>query len=371
MLQAHATSAGIVSGDVYTIANACSSQLLTVNAGTSSYTNVIRTFQSPANGQNSQKWMVSSANGGEYILQPLISMEYLNVANDDADQGESIIEWPAPVASNDYFKIIAAGNGYYKMIGNNSGLAVGLSSCTSTSGTYVNQYTDSGASQQQWLFTDMSQPLNPTATPTQFPTAIPTTATTAIPTAAPTATPVPGDTILNFTLGLAGVGDGGTTTAVDMQGNTNPLHPTRQITVQLYNSQNQLVESPTGTVNYDSDNGLFTGSIDLGNQFVTGVYTVKLQTPQYLRELVPGIQTITAGQTITLPEVDFVVGDINGDNQINALDYNILMGCYSDLLPATDCNESNNILSDLNDDGNVNAIDYNLFLRELTNLGGQ
>lgn len=135
--------------------------------------------------------------------------------------------------------------------------------------------------------------------------------------------------------------------------------------------------SPAGTINYNSTTGQFNGGIDLGSYFTTGLYMVKVQTPQYLRGLIPGIQTITAGQVNTMPYVVLIAGDINGDNQINITDYNILMACYSDLEPPQDpalCSQytvNGFSLADLNDDGAVNEFDYNLFIRELTNIGGQ
>lgn len=214
----------------------------------------------------------------------------------------------------------------------------------------------------------------PTAVPTPTPIAVATsipTPTTVAATPLPTSTPIPGATEVSVLLGLQGIGTAGDSANPDSVGNMNPLHPTRTITMQVYDSSNTLVASQEGTVQFDSSTGDFEGTVNLGTTFQTGLYTVKIQSPQYLRALVPGIQTITQGQVVTLPLVTLVTGDINGDNQINILDYNILMGCYSDLLPATNCTAANDVLSDLNDDGAVNEIDYNLFLRELTNIGGQ
>lgn len=62
---------------------------------------------------------------------------------------------------------------------------------------------------------------------------------------------------------------------------------------------------------------------------------------------------------------NMIVGDINGDNKIDILDYNILLGCYSDMLPPTSCNASIKLHADLNNDGKVNQYDYNLFIREV------
>lgn len=61
-------------------------------------------------------------------------------------------------------------------------------------------------------------------------------------------------------------------------------------------------------------------------------------------------------------------GDINGDNKIDILDYNILLGCYSDMLPPISCNSTNKLRADLNNDGKVNQYDYNIFIRTLIAL---
>lgn len=201
----------------------------------------------------------------------------------------------------------------------------------------------------------------PTATPTPAPTAVPS----------PTPSFAPGSTVLNVTVGLQGIGLAGDNANPHSQGNMNPQRTSRTITADIYDSQNQLVTSQQATVIFDQSSGMFKGTIDLGTNFTSGSYSVKIKTDQYLRSLVPGIQSITSGQTTTLPTVSLISGDINGDNQINIIDYNILAGCYSDLLPAADCTDANKVLADLNDDGNVNAFDYNLFLRELSNVGGQ
>jgi hypothetical protein len=217
-------------------------------------------------------------------------------------------------------------------------------------------------------------PFSPTATPVPTsgvgPTDTPTPTVIAA-TPLPTSTPVPGDTYLAVTVGLQGIGTAGDSADPNSDGNMNPLRPTRTVTAEIYDASNQLVLSQQGAVTYDTSSGKFIGTVDLGQNFATGLYTVKIKTDQFLRVLVPGIQTITTGQTTTLSAVTLVAGDIDGDNQINIVDYNILLGCYSDLLPATNCNATNNTLSDLNDDGAVNQFDYNLFLRELSNVGGE
>ncbi len=209
-------------------------------------------------------------------------------------------------------------------------------------------------------------------TPTVGPTSTPAPTTSA-----PTSTPVPttpvnsGDTTFTLTLLLHGIGHAGDSANPGSGGNTNPLHTQRDISVEVYDSSSNLVSSKAGSIDFQSGPGNFTGTVNMGNTLTTGVYTVKLKSTQFLRAIVPGIQSITAGQSKQLPVTTLVNGDINSDNTINILDYNILMGCYSDFLPATSCTDANKLLADLDDDGAVNQFDYNLFLRELANRQGQ
>lgn len=178
-------------------------------------------------------------------------------------------------------------------------------------------------------------------------------------------------TPVTVALFLHGIGKGGDSANPTGNGNMSPQRTQRTVTIEVYNQQNQLVATQQGTVTYNSTNGNFMGTIDLGATLPTGVYTVKIKSNQYLRSLVPGIQTITSGQGVTLPPTYLIIGDSNNDNIVNIQDYNILIGCYSDLNPATNCTTNQKAASDLTDDGNVNAFDYNLFLRELTNLQGE
>ncbi len=218
--------------------------------------------------------------------------------------------------------------------------------------------------------TSTPTPVLMTATP--FPTTVPTAVPTVIAqTPMPTATVVPGNTYVNLSLLLHGLGKGGDSVNAGSIGNMSPLHPQKPVTVDVYDVQNQLVVSKTGTITFNATNGNFTGNVELGSQFATGIYTVKIKTEQNLRGLIAGIQTITQGQVTNLPSATLVTGDINNDNQINIVDYNIIVGCYSDLLPAVSCTDINKLRADLTDDGKVNQFDYNLFIRELTNLGGQ
>ncbi len=187
----------------------------------------------------------------------------------------------------------------------------------------------------------------------------------------PSPTPAPGATKLALTIFLHGIGRGGDSANPNSQGSPTPLHFKRRINIEIFNPQNQLVVGTEGEITYDSSSGSFKGIVDVGSPLQTGNYTVKVKTSQYLKTLVPGIQALSSGETNELSPTFLLVGDINGDNIINILDYNILTGCYSDLLPPDNCNEANKMQSDITDDGNVNQFDYNLFLRESLNKLGE
>ncbi len=209
-----------------------------------------------------------------------------------------------------------------------------------------------------------------TPTPTPKPTSSPTPSV--MPSATPTPTPLPGTTTLSFpSILLHGIGSAGDSVAPGTSGNTSPLTPNRTLTVQVVNASNVLVTTLSGTITYSPSSGGFSGSVSLGSTVPTGSYLVKVKTDKYLVKQLPGIITLTQGQTTTIPPVSLIVGDINNDNTLNILDYNILLGCYSDFTPPTSCPGTNGKESDLNDDGSVNASDYNLFLRELSVQSGE
>jgi hypothetical protein len=215
----------------------------------------------------------------------------------------------------------------------------------------------------------------PSATPTIIPSVTPTTiqpTTAATNTPAATATTAPNTTVLAFTAFLHGVGASGDNTNPTMSSlsNKTPKNPTRQVVITIYDSLNQLITTEKSTMSYNETDGNFAGKIQLPQSLVTGDYLIKIKTENHLQKRFGGIIHILAGTITTLPAVIFTVGDINNDNRINIIDYNLLIGCYSDLLPAVSCEPTTARLTDLNDDGAVNQTDYNLFLREITVQSG-
>ena len=203
--------------------------------------------------------------------------------------------------------------------------------------------------------------------------------------------PSGGGTKLALKIGLDGVGAAGDHTfpnpcdAGGCGSTQNPVHKTRTIKVTVYDTTGANViatkDSEQVVFHEDADvtKRLFlTGTaIDLGN--LTGNYIIKVKTPGYLvRNVNPngGTLALTAGQTHE-KTLTMVAGDINGDNQLDIRDFNILNDCIFHVSrgnaagacsPTTHPEYAN--LSDVNDNGQKNIFDINLFVRELAVQNG-
>lgn len=150
-------------------------------------------------------------------------------------------------------------------------------------------------------------------------------------------------------------------------GNTNPLHTQRAIRVSVLDANNQLVLTSSQAVSYNQASQNFQGSFQL--TIPPGQYLFQAEMNGFLSNKLPVILTITPGISVTLPTISLVTGDINGDNQLDILDYNILIGCFGEKITTSSCAMPPTTQSpgaDINDDGVVDGVDYNLFLRELS-----
>lgn len=207
-------------------------------------------------------------------------------------------------------------------------------------------------------------PFTPTPTPSMTPT--PTLSPT------PTPTPLPQDITLSITVFLHNIGKSGDNANPNAFSfsNKNPLHPTRNVKAFIYDLTNNAVAAPTGSIQYSSTSGSFTGTIDLGTAVAPGKYYIKIQSDYHLRRLIPGILTFTAG-TNSLAPISLVAGDADNTNDLSILDYNLLLGCYSVSQSAISCTDAQQVATDFNDDGAVDEKDYNLFIRELSVQNGE
>ncbi len=218
-----------------------------------------------------------------------------------------------------------------------------------------------------------SPTLTPTLTPT--PTNSPTPTMTPTPTITPTLSPsVTISTnqflVTSFLHSIGNSGDNANPTAHSLS-NKSPKTQPRSFIISVYNSDTtELVASETANLTYNTQSGNFTGIIPLGSNLVEGDYIIKVKTDNFLQRKIPGFFHITPATQLNLPAITLVAGDANNDNKTNILDYNILVGCYADFLPATDCNDIKKGQTDFNDDELVNQIDINLFLREISVQNG-
>lgn len=207
--------------------------------------------------------------------------------------------------------------------------------------------------------------------PVSSPTPIPTM--TSIPTSgslSPTPTIPPGETAIALMLCPHGIANCGDNANPQSTGNMNPLHTQRSITITVSDLNNNPLKSITGNVTFDSASGTFKGTTDLGT-LASGLYVIRVTMPQFLiKRIGPSVIQITSGQTNTTPEAFLIAGDINADNKLDILDYNILASCFGSKATSPACNNQAQA-ADLNDDGKVDGIDYNLFLRELSVQNGQ
>lgn len=175
--------------------------------------------------------------------------------------------------------------------------------------------------------------------------------------------PPTSSTFYALTVVLHGIGIGGDNANPNSGGNESPQNPSRQVTISVYNASNQLVTTKTGTVIYAPDTKNFLGTILMGD-LPSGQYINKIKTSGFLTKQAGSFQVINAGQTNTIPSVIEVSGDIDNDNKLDILDYNILVSCFGPKRDTPTCTQKTT--ADLNDDGQINGIDYNIFIRELS-----
>jgi len=215
--------------------------------------------------------------------------------------------------------------------------------------------------------------LEPTPTPTQAPTTIPTPTAVAQPSLIPTPSTSPSaGTGVELNIFLHGIGNSGDNANPNefSLSNKTPLHPSRSATAQLFDINNNLIATASGNVAYSSPSGSFIGTVYTPAKITPGKYTLKVWSNYHLIKRLAVIEDLAADQINQVPQVTLVAGDVNNDNQLNILDYNLILDCYSDLSPAINCDDTKKVTTDLNDDGDVNQFDYNLFLREISTQPG-
>lgn len=194
-------------------------------------------------------------------------------------------------------------------------------------------------------------------------------------------------TSLNFSLLLHGMGaagdnvvpqpapckrtNGTTANPAGCLSNQEPQRPTRSITVEVLNQNNTVEATKSGEITYDNATGTFKGSVDLGEDWQTGVYNIKVLSTQYLRRQIAGFHTITSGQAYNVPVSNLVSSDVDKDNRLTILDYNMIITCYTFIGDPAKCAPGDAVEVDVNDDAKNDEFDENLFRRDLIVQYGQ
>lgn len=281
--------------------------------------------------------------------------------------------------------------------------------------------TDNNAQVGDSVTFGVNQCAAPTLTPVPTATATPIPTDTPIPTATPTHTPIPTQISGSPTVtGATGTGNNylvqlgfplrGIPTnngAKPTPTPVAPLTPTRNIVVCLYPltfdtatdplCQSQQATVINGTVTYDAGLRQF-----VNNTFNLAVpantYQFLVKADRYLRTklsnnlVLPATPDSTAIQVNTITPL--IAGDVNGDNEINITDWNILRDCgalaaknppsmaastASDPYKSKACQDhvtkgmgSNPAYenADLNNDGFVNTFDYQQFSFGISSIKG-
>lgn len=154
----------------------------------------------------------------------------------------------------------------------------------------------------------------------------------------PTPTPTPAFASLNFRVKFQGI-------ASDR---TDVLTKTVKVIVGTYTFNNVIVTSGQGMV--------FTGTVE---NMTPSAYDVYIKGWAHLQKKFANVTLNSGANNQDFTTIVLKAGDINGDNVINALDYNAVVEQYG----------QGAVAADLNLDGHVNALDYNLVIENYLQTG--
>lgn len=135
--------------------------------------------------------------------------------------------------------------------------------------------------------------------------------------------------------------------------------------VVIYISDLQLSEPlgvSTGKAEYQPSSGTFKVNAEMEIESLQNPYKILLLTAiPALPVVFPKNYTFSNNQIVSLPPTTLVTGDLNYDYVIDMRDYSILINCYGLKSYLKTCNSSAE--SDLNSDDKINGVDYNILLR--------
>jgi len=200
--------------------------------------------------------------------------------------------------------------------------------------------------------------------------------------------PAPGGITFIFSFALHGIGIAGdnvvlrpaacqkaastsaTTKLTQCLNNQNPVRPDRTVTVALLDATQKTVGTMDGTIRYNPQKGIFEGTGTLRTSVPPAEYTFRVSTPMYLKKKFIFKEKIQPGKKYTLPVVDLTSSDVDNDNKLTILDYNMITNCYTFPDEEPTCSKESAALVDVDDNGENNEFDVNLLTRDVAVLKG-
>lgn len=152
--------------------------------------------------------------------------------------------------------------------------------------------------------------------------------------------------------------------------NQKPMHQQRTVVVELIDDTGKVAGKMDGVIEYNTASGLFEGTGFLRTQVKPGVYTFRAATPMFLKKKFVFQQEIQPGKSYTLPVVDLTSSDVDNDNRLTILDYNMITNCYTFPDEQPKCSEKSAALVDVDDNGQNDEFDVNLLTRDVSVLKG-
>ncbi|MBI2443243.1 MAG: carboxypeptidase regulatory-like domain-containing protein [Candidatus Levybacteria bacterium] len=154
-------------------------------------------------------------------------------------------------------------------------------------------------------------------------------------------------------------------TVQNQQEVTPPDHP---VTVSVFAAGNpdEPIAQGESVLTFDGEKGQYVTEVELESKLPPDEYTVLVKVDKHLSERVPEIIIIEDDEDTDVEiahDLRLIAGDVDNDDELSILDFNVLSDCYSDVNPARECTQEQKLQADLNSDGEVNQYDYNLFLR--------
>ncbi|MBD1389003.1 RICIN domain-containing protein [Neiella sp. HB171785] len=137
-----------VANGVYTITSKYSGKLAEV--GAAALNDGANINQWPANGHDTQKWMITQHDSGYYSIVNLNSAKAMEVYDWSTDDGANVAQWGYWGGDSQLWDISQQSDGSYAIINKNSGKALDLLSWDTADGANLGQWSYWGGDAQLW-----------------------------------------------------------------------------------------------------------------------------------------------------------------------------------------------------------------------------